>query len=29
MKVYPDTSFLCAMYRLQANSLETAAYYEG
>ena len=22
MKAYPDTSFLCALYRLQANSAE-------
>ncbi len=27
MKAYPDTSFLCALYRLQANSAEAAAYY--
>ncbi len=27
MKAYPDTSFLCAMYRLQANSNEAAAYF--
>ena len=25
MKAYPDTSFLCALYRLQANSAEAAA----
>jgi predicted nucleic acid-binding protein len=25
MKVYPDTSFLCALYRLQVNSAEAAA----
>jgi predicted nucleic acid-binding protein len=25
MKAYPDTSFLCAIYRLQANSPEAAA----
>lgn len=27
MKAYPDTSFLCAMYRLQANSHLAAAYF--
>lgn len=27
MKVYPDTSFLCALYRLQANSTVAAAYF--
>lgn len=27
MKAYPDTSFLCAMYRLQVNSTEAAAYF--
>ena len=27
MKAYPDTSFLCALYRLQANSAEAAAYF--
>jgi predicted nucleic acid-binding protein len=27
MKAYPDTSFLCALYRLQANSSEAAAYF--
>ncbi len=27
MKAYPDTSFLCALYRLQANSPEAAAYF--
>lgn len=27
MKAYPDTSFLCALYRLQANSREAAAYF--
>jgi predicted nucleic acid-binding protein len=27
MKAYPDTSFLCALYRLQANSSEAAAHY--
>lgn len=27
MKSYPDTSFLCALYRLQANSSEAAAYF--
>lgn len=27
MKTYPDTSFLCALYRLQANSAEAAAYF--
>ena len=27
MKAYPDTSFLCALYRLQANSTEAAAYF--
>ncbi len=27
MKAYPDTSFLCALYRLQANSQEAAAYF--
>jgi predicted nucleic acid-binding protein len=27
MKAYPDTSFLCAMYRLQANSAKAAAYF--
>jgi predicted nucleic acid-binding protein len=25
---FPDTSFLCALYRLQDNSLEGAAYFE-
>lgn len=28
MKAYPDTSFLCALYRLQTNSAEAAAYFE-
>lgn len=28
MKVYPDTSFLCALYRSQANSPRAAAYFE-
>lgn len=28
MNAYPDTSFLCALYRLQANSPEAAAYFE-
>ena len=27
MKIYSDTSFLCAIYRLQANSSEAAAYF--
>ncbi len=27
MKSFPDTSFLCALYRLQANSAEAAAYF--
>lgn len=27
MKAYPDTSFLCALYRLQANSSDAAAYF--
>ena len=27
MKAYPDTSFLCALYRLQANSGDAAAYF--
>ena len=27
MKAYPDSSFLCALYRLQANSTEAAAYF--
>jgi predicted nucleic acid-binding protein len=27
MKAYPDTSFLCALYRLQDNSPEAAAYF--
>ena len=27
MKAYPDTSFLCALYRLQDNSSEAAAYF--
>ena len=27
MKAYPDTSFLCALYRLQTNSPEAAAYF--
>ena len=27
MRAYPDTSFLCAMYRLQVNSPEAAAYF--
>lgn len=27
MKAYPDTSFLCAMYRLQTNSPDAAAYF--
>jgi predicted nucleic acid-binding protein len=27
MKAYPDTSFLCALYRLQANSAKAAAYF--
>lgn len=27
MRSYPDTSFLCALYRLQANSPEAAAYF--
>lgn len=26
MKSYPDSSFLCALYRLQANSADAAAY---
>lgn len=29
MQAYPDTSFLCAMYRLQANSAEAASYFAG
>lgn len=27
MKVFPDTSFLCALYRLQVNSPQAAAYF--
>ena len=27
MKAYPDTSFLCALYRLQENSAAAAAYF--
>ena len=27
MKAYPDTSFFCALYRLQANSSDAAAYF--
>lgn len=27
MKAYPDTSFLCALYRLQVNSADAAAYF--
>ena len=27
MKAYPDTSFLCALYRLQVNSPQSAAYF--
>jgi predicted nucleic acid-binding protein len=27
MKAYPDTSFLCALYRLQVNSREAAVYF--
>ncbi len=27
MKAYPDTSFLCALYRLQANSPDAAGYF--
>jgi predicted nucleic acid-binding protein len=27
MKAYPDTSFLCALYRLQVNSPQAAAYF--
>lgn len=27
MKSYPDTSFLCALYRLQVNSSEAAAHF--
>ena len=27
MKAYPDTSFLCSLYRLQANSADAAAYF--
>lgn len=27
MKSYPDTSFLCALYRLQTNSVKAAAYF--
>ena len=27
MKAYPDTSFLCALYRLQDNSAQAAAYF--
>jgi predicted nucleic acid-binding protein len=27
MKAYPDTSFLCALYRLQSNSAQAAAYF--
>jgi len=28
MQAYPDTSFLCALYRLQANSAAAAAYFQ-
>mgnify|MGYP005849653769 CR=1 FL=1 len=28
MAVYPDTSFLCALHRMQVNSPEAAAYFE-
>jgi predicted nucleic acid-binding protein len=28
MIAFPDTSFLCAIYRLQDNSLESSAYFE-
>lgn len=28
MTAYPDTSFLCALYRLQANSPQAAAYFK-
>ena len=28
MIAYPDTSFLCALYRRQDNSLEAAAYFK-
>lgn len=27
MKAYPDTSFLCALYRLQANSPDAASFF--
>ncbi|NJK90717.1 MAG: type II toxin-antitoxin system VapC family toxin [Blastochloris sp.] len=27
MRAYPDTSFLCALYRLQVNSVDAAAYF--
>jgi len=27
MKAFPDTSFLCALYRLQANSCQAAAFF--
>jgi predicted nucleic acid-binding protein len=27
MRAYPDTSFLCALYRLQANSPQAAAFF--
>ncbi len=27
MKVYPDVSFFCALYRLQANSQQAASYF--
>jgi predicted nucleic acid-binding protein len=27
MKAYPDTSFLCALYRLQVNSPQAASYF--
>lgn len=29
MIAYPDTSFLCALYRMQANSREAAAHFAG
>ena len=29
MIAYPDTSFLCALYRMQANSPEAAAHFAG
>ena len=29
MTAYPDTSFLCALYRQQDNSREAAAHFKG